>query len=76
MIGLGSEAAFGVVGVEEGFGEQALDVGVRGVVVDEGAFAASVDEAGEAELGKVLTDRGLADACEFGEAPLFADGFD
>lgn len=57
-----------MVGVEQRLRQKSLHVVVRGGVVDEGAFAAACDQAGQPELRQVLTDRGRGRACEFGEA--------
>jgi hypothetical protein len=57
-----------VIGVEQGFGEQATYVIVRRRVVDEGSLTASLDEPGEAELRQVLADCGRSGVDEFGQA--------
>jgi hypothetical protein len=62
------EVAVEVVGVEEGLVEEFADVVVGGRVVDERAFAAAADQAGQAEFRQVLTDCGRCGAGELGQA--------
>lgn len=49
-----------VVGVEEGLGEQCMDVAAAQAVEDAPAVSSGVDQAGQAELGQMLAGDGLA----------------
>lgn len=57
-----------LVRVMKGFVEQVANMDVGGGVVDERAFAASVNQAGQAEFGQVLADGCWGGADEVGQA--------
>lgn len=66
---LTGQPAVDVVGVEERLVEQTFDMVVGGRVVEhERSYPAALHEAGQPELGQVLTHRGRGSAGELGQA--------